>query len=611
MKRRMGRSAFKELCQHIGHQLAYGTLRSALRATPQFQRNAGGLIIAVVNTDWLERYKRAGELLMTGRRRALFNSETSRRRAIVFKAGSKAFDLDLLVNQQTILLTDSLRALPRRVRMTADAIVSVKKPTARFVLAARRLAGKPPLPIDIAEHLVVQDWPDISVLAGRQSLNASDFQKCGEVEGNAPEIVPRLSELTGFGAAKEWTDNLLFDIPAWQARKLPWNGVSRCAILIGPPGVGKTMFAQALAAELQIPIITTSVGTWQSEDGGNLGTALAAMHAVFELARSKAPCILFVDEVDSIGKRGLNRPHQFYEANMVNRFLQLSSTEMQGVILLAATNRVEDIDPAVLRSGRFEEHIEIGLPSDEERAAILAFHLDRAIPVEAIRKSTDPLHHVTPADLAKYATHAKRSGRRAGRSVSVEDIEAVLPKRILLSEDVLRRIAVHECGHGLVAMTSGFVEKVSISLESSVSEGDIVQSAGRTDSKMKDQILPTEALLRARIRICLAGMIAEEVVHGSRSIGGAGIINSDLHQATQIATRMVVSYGFGRIPRFHTDIYKVDEHYRPPPEVRPEIDAILLREWKAVKELLTREKNRLMRLAAELVVGRCLELHSD
>jgi cell division protease FtsH len=495
--------------------------------------------------------------------------------------------------------------------MTAEAIVSVRKPTARFVLAARRLAGKPPLPLDVAERLVAQDWPDISVLVGRQSLKDSDFQKCGEVEGNAPEMVPRLSELTGFGAAKEWTDNLLFDLPAWQARKLTWNGVSRCAILIGPPGVGKTMFAQALAAELQIPIISTSVGKWQLEDGGNLGTTLAAMRDAFELARSKAPCVLFIDEVDSIGKRGVNSPHQFYEANMVNGFLELSSTEMQGVILLAATNRVEDIDLAVLRSGRFEEHIEIGLPSPEERAAIPAFHLDGAIPVEAIRKLTDPLQQVTPSDLHQYSTHAKRSGRRAGRTVSAEDIEAVLPKRILLPEDVLRRVAIHECGHGSVAITSGFVETVSISLESTFSEGDLVQPAGRTDSRMKDQILPTEALLRARIRICLAGMIAEEVVHGSRSIGGAGIIDSDLHQATQIATRMVVSYGFGKIPRFHTDIYKVDEHYRPPPEVGPEIDAILVREWKVVKELLTREKTRLVRLAAELVVGRYLELQSD
>ncbi|PZM13720.1 AAA family ATPase [Rhizobium tubonense] len=613
MKHKMTASAFKELAKHLGFFIAYCVLRRALRGTLQFRGNAGGLMIVVVDRRWIERFQRAAELLLSGRRRTIFNTRTSGRAVVVFETGSKRkIDIDWLSpRHQTMVVTDSLKALPQNLRLTADVIVTVEKPTARHLMAARKLAGRSAIDAAAADGLAKQGWDAIGALVGRQSFEKIDFANLAAAQGEVHDA-PRLSELPGFGPARQWAAELVADLALWRAGQLAWSEIDKAALLMGPPGVGKTLFAATLAAELKIPLVLASVGKWQSTDGGYLGDTLRAMRASFAEAKSKSCAVLLIDELDGIGNRSHSSQYQFYEANVVNNFLELTGglDTMEGVILLGATNRPADIDPAILRAGRFEKHIEIGLPDPEERAAILAFHLGGGLAAEKIRPVTDLLHDVTPADLGWLARRSKRIARGQKRAVQVTDIEASLPRRIYFSDDVLRRIATHECGHAIVAMTSGFVDVVSLELQDSILEGGSIQSGGRTRYDINEPMLPTEHLLRAKIRIALAGMAAEEVVQGSRSIGAGGIMGSDLDNATQIATRMVASYGFGKVPRFDAEHSRVGESYRPPPEIRAEIDAILAKEWKAVKELLTREKGRLMRLTAELVVDRRIELRS-
>ncbi|WP_426131801.1 hypothetical protein [Pararhizobium sp. PWRC1-1] len=278
------------------------------------------------------------------------------------------------------------------------------------------------------------------------------------------------------------------------------------------------------------------------------------------------------------------------------------------MILLAATNRPGDIEPAILRSGRFEHHISLELPTPEERAAILSYHLGGIDP-ERLAPLTDQLDGASPADLERLARAAKRLARAKDRNIKVDDVEASMPPLIKLDGALLHRIATHECGHAMVALTSGFVDVVTVKINDTIIEGSF-QSGGRMTGDMKGHVLPTEKFFRARIRIALAGMAAEGVVLGGRSIGGSATVGSDLDEATRIATCMVVSYGMGDSPRFEIDHRRATESYRPPAYFRPEIDRILREEWDGAKDILAEHKDRLIFLAEKLVTERTMRISS-
>ncbi len=148
-------------------------------------------------------------------------------------------------------------------------------------------------------------------------------------------------------------------------------------ILSGPPGTGKTTYARALCNTLQVPLLVTSVASWL--EPGYLGDVLKRMTRDFELARKNAPVILFIDEIDNIGSRfgGNREQHDDYWRSLINRLLELldGTTKTDGVIVVAATNLPEKIDPALLRSGRLEKHVAIPMPDTEGLIDILAYHL--------------------------------------------------------------------------------------------------------------------------------------------------------------------------------------------------------------------------------------------
>ncbi|CAN7342830.1 AAA family ATPase [Rhizobium sp. LjRoot258] len=513
-----------------------------------------------------------------------------------------------MFNSQMIVLTDNIDALPATVRLAADVTVSVEKPTARHLNAVRKLTGRSRLDAKTAEALAREDWNIIEALVCRHSFAEVKFGNLSLLKDSKAPQGPRLSDLPGFTSTRGWVSDLATDLASWNAKKLEWSALDRGALLVGPPGVGKTMFATALAAELGIALVATSAGQWQSSGDGYLGEMLRAMRASFNEARSRSCALLFIDELDSIGNREHKGRNAYYETQVVNTFLELtgSASEWPGVILLGATNRPEDIEPAILRSGRFERHIAIELPTPEERAAILSYHLGGIWP-ELLAPLTDQLEETSPADLERLARAVKRLARGPGRNVEIADVEASMPPLTKLTDAVLLRIATHECGHALVALMSGLVDAVTVKLKDTVIEGSL-QSGGRMTYDVKDHVLPTETVLRARIRIALAGMVAEDVVQGDRSVGGAGILGSDLDQATGIATRMVASYGMGDSPRFDIDYRRANESYRPPSDLRPAIDRILREEWQTAKEILTSQKDSLTRLAAKLVAERKMEI---
>lgn len=188
-------------------------------------------------------------------------------------------------------------------------------------------------------------------------------------------FIPRVETLSGYGEAKAWALELKEDLALWCAGTLRWEEMGTKLLLSGPPGTGKTSFARALCNSLQVPLIATSVATWM--EPGYLGDVLMRMSAAFAEAEAAKPAILFVDEIDGINMRGSAGEWTTYWDQIVNRLLELldGSTRSDGVVVIGATNNLDRIDTALLRSGRLERHVVIPKPDTEALVGILRHHL--------------------------------------------------------------------------------------------------------------------------------------------------------------------------------------------------------------------------------------------
>jgi cell division protease FtsH len=195
-------------------------------------------------------------------------------------------------------------------------------------------------------------------------------------ESEAADRLLLVESLAGYGEARAWALDLKSDIALWRDGYLDWSEMSTKLLLSGPPGTGKTTFARALCNTLQVPMLATSVAQWL--EPGYLGDVLKLMSSAFEAAGKQRPAILFIDEMDGIGRRGdPARSYAEYWDSVINRALELLDgvNKTEGVIIVGATNHPDHIDPALRRSGRLERHVEIPLPDTEALIGILAHHL--------------------------------------------------------------------------------------------------------------------------------------------------------------------------------------------------------------------------------------------
>ncbi|KQS77250.1 hypothetical protein ASG25_04655 [Rhizobium sp. Leaf384] len=206
-------------------------------------------------------------------------------------------------------------------------------------------------------------------------------------DGIKPPVT--VETLSGYGAARSWALDLKSDLGDYRTGDLGWDEMSTKLLLSGSPGTGKTSFAQALCNTLQVPLVVTSVSTWLQ--GGHLNDVIDRMSRTFAEARDYAPSILFIDEIDGIGKRvDPNREYADYWNAVVNKMLELldGAVRCDGVIVIGATNRPEQIDEAIKRSGRLETHIEIPKPDISALAGIIAHHLGKDI--DAVLQTAEP-----------------------------------------------------------------------------------------------------------------------------------------------------------------------------------------------------------------------------
>ncbi len=319
------------------------------------------------------------------------------------------------------------------------------------------------------------------------------------------------------------------------------------ALLVGPPGTGKTLLAQAVAGEANVPFFSISGSEFVEMF---VGMGAAKVRDLFSQANEKAPCIVFIDEIDTIGKK---RDGQIGGNDEREQTLNQLLTEMdgfdgkKGVVILAATNRPESLDPALLRPGRFDRRIPAELPDLAGREAILKVHAakiktDGNIDYNAIARATAGASGAELANIINEAAlRAVRNGRQqVNQSDLEESVEVVIAgyqrKNAVISQQEKEIIAYHEIGHALVAAkqkNSAPVHKITIIPRTSGALGYTMQ----VDEGEKFLLSKEEAL--ARIATLTGGRSAEELIFNTCTSGAS----NDIEKATQLARAMVTRYG--------------------------------------------------------------------
>ena len=319
-------------------------------------------------------------------------------------------------------------------------------------------------------------------------------------------------------------------------------------LLTGPPGTGKTLVARAIAGEAGVPFFSISGSEFVEMF---VGVGAARVRDLFDQARKAAPCIIFIDELDALGKkRGLSAMgggHDEKEQTLNQLLSELDGFDpREGIVLLAATNRPEILDPALMRAGRFDRQVLIDRPDKTGRAAILNVHLRK---VQHVGLDLDAIAALTPgftgAELANLVNEAAiQATRRGAERVSMDDVTAALERIVaglerkgrLLNPAERHAVAVHEMGHALAAATipgADPVHKVSIIPRSIGALGYTMQRP------TEDRFLITRADLESRMMVLLAGRAAEELVLDEISTGAA----DDLARVTDIARQVVTRFG--------------------------------------------------------------------
>ncbi|MEX0937861.1 MAG: ATP-dependent zinc metalloprotease FtsH [Pirellulales bacterium] len=330
--------------------------------------------------------------------------------------------------------------------------------------------------------------------------------------------------------------------------------IPKGVLLVGPPGTGKTLLAKAIAGEAGVPFFSLSGSDFVEMF---VGVGAARVRDMFQQAASRAPSIIFIDELDALGKTRGNSivgGHDEREQTLNALLVEMDGFDSNsGVIVLGASNRPETLDPALLRPGRFDRHVLVDRPDITGREEILRVHLknvkvDPGADVKAIAAITSGF---VGADLANLVNEAALLAARKGRdrvgmaefNEGVERLAAGLEKKKrIMDQDEKQRVAYHESGHALVACSlpnTDRVHKVSIIPRGLAALGYTMQRPEQ------DRYLMTQSELESRIQVLLAGTIAEEMIFDDISTGA----QNDLERATEIARSMVMDYGMSRLGR--------------------------------------------------------------
>jgi len=400
--------------------------------------------------------------------------------------------------------------------------------------------------------------------------------------------------------------------------------IPKGVLLVGMPGTGKTLLAKAVAGEANVPFFHMSGSDFVEMF---VGVGASRVRDLFDQGRRSAPCIIFIDELDAVGRTrgaGYGGGHDEREQTLNQMLVEMDGFDTKdGVIILAATNRPDVLDPALLRPGRFDRQVVVAMPDVQEREAILSIHMTK-IPVDG-EVDVTRLARATPgtsgADLANLVNEAALFAIRKDRTtVTMDDFEEARDKilmgvartSLVITEDERRATAIHEAGHALLHYHlehSDPLHKVTV-----VPRGRALGLA--LSLPEKEVYSRSRSWLDDRIAVMYGGFAAEKIVYGETTTGTA----QDIRQATDFARKMVCEWGmademgpvaFGEEEEPIFIGKEIAQHKDYSEDTARRIDAavkgILERALERVMSILTEHRDQLVKLADELVLKETLE----
>jgi cell division protease FtsH len=428
-------------------------------------------------------------------------------------------------------------------------------------------------------------------------------------------------DVAGIDEAREEVEEIIDFLRDTRKYMRVGGRIPKGVLLMGPPGTGKTLLARAIAGEAGVSFFSISGSDFVEMF---VGVGASRVRDLFEQGKKNAPCIIFIDEIDAVGRHrgaGLGGGHDEREQTLNQLLVEMDGFESNdGVILVAATNRPDVLDPALLRPGRFDRRIIVGLPDVRGRETILKVHT-RKVPVDD-RVDLSIVARGTPgfsgADLENLVNEAALTAAKENRDrVIMRDFERAKDKvlmgaerkSVMISEEEKRTTAWHEAGHTLVAMklSGKFVDpihKVTI-----IPRGQALGVTQQLPEEDRHNI--DRRYAEARIAILMAGRIAEELALDGQQTTGAG---NDIEVATHLARKMVCEWGmsdamgpiaYGKNesePFLGRDIQKAHNYSESTAQsIDREVRALIMTQYERAKNILVTHQDALRRLADALV----------
>lgn len=457
--------------------------------------------------------------------------------------------------------------------------------------------------------------------AGTQAFNFSKSRARLTLD-KRPEVT--FADVAGADEAKEEVQEIVEFLKSPQKFQSLGGRIPRGVLLVGPPGTGKTLLAKAIAGEARVPFYSISGSEFVEMF---VGVGAARVRDLFEQAKRNAPCLVFIDEIDAVGRHrgaGLGGGHDEREQTLNQILAEMDGFDTNvNVIVMAATNRPDILDPALLRPGRFDRHIVIDLPDIKGRKAILEIHakgkpLAKQVNFDTIAKQTPGF---SGADLANLINEAAILAARHNRKdITSKELEEAAD-RVMLGPERRSRVispkekevtAYHESGHALTARmlpNADPVHKISIVARRMMGGWTRLLPS-------EDRHFWTKSQFEDSLAVLLGGRVAEEITFKEVTTGG----QNDLEQATKLARKMVTEYGmseklgprtFGQRQELVFLGREISEQRDYSDKIAQEIDEevhnIIQRAYNTAKTVLSANKQKLKQLAEELIAHETLD----